>query len=257
MHRLFPYRFRRWSARRAARRAIPAAKLRVGIRFDGDTLPVGTLSHTGGRGTRFQYDSSFLRRGIDISPPHLRRRRRPQSCDIPSFRGIHGVFDDSLPDRWGDDLLAEALPNEKGFKRRDKPPPLNRLALVGDDGMGALVYEAVEAELPAPEEVKTPETAAPLDADELDRLADMAWTIEKSASYPLNKTRPADAIELLRLAGNAGGARPKILIGVADGRIVGNARRLPPASNPGCSSSKAAETGCATRTTARSNTPMR
>lgn len=57
---------------------------------------------------------------------------------IDPFDGLSGVFADSLPDGWGRFLVDRLL-----LKNRIEPTAvgaLNRLAIVGDSGMGALSY---------------------------------------------------------------------------------------------------------------------
>jgi serine/threonine-protein kinase HipA len=55
------------------------------------------------------------------------------------FDGLHGVFNDSLPDGWGRLLLDRTV--EKHGLRRGQLNKLDRLAYVGQNGMGALSYE--------------------------------------------------------------------------------------------------------------------
>ena len=52
------------------------------------------------------------------------------------FDGLFGVFADSLPDAWGR-LLLERLLKQKGKELYDYTM-LDRLAIVGKSGMGAL-----------------------------------------------------------------------------------------------------------------------
>ena len=49
-----------------------------------------------------------------------------------------GVFGDSLPDGWGRFLIDREL--ERRGTGRDAITPVDRLAIVGEHGMGALVY---------------------------------------------------------------------------------------------------------------------
>ena len=55
------------------------------------------------------------------------------------FDGLFGVFNDSLPDGWGRLLLDRTV--ESHGIRRGQLNPLDRLAFVGEHGMGALSYE--------------------------------------------------------------------------------------------------------------------
>src|SRR5579862_6722419 len=87
----------------------------------------------------FEYDPAFLQTGIQLSPFKLPLQAGVITCDTMIFEGIFGVFNDSLPDGWGRLLLDRKL------TRIGLDPlaltPLDRLACVGDRGIGALVYE--------------------------------------------------------------------------------------------------------------------
>ena len=138
-------------------------------------------------------DDAFLRSGLELSP--ARHKVEPglhTPYDAKVFEGLHGVFDDSLPDGWG------RLPLDR--RARQIGPvaltPLDRLACVGETGMGALVY--------APAVDSWGETG---DAVNLDRLADGARRVLEGAVEDVIS-------ELGRAGGSPGGARPKALIAV-------------------------------------------
>lgn len=167
-------------------------EVRVGLRFGSETWPVGRLAMSGGT-VYFEYDPSFLARGLEISPLRLPLKPGLQSFRHAVFEGLPGVFGDSLPDGWGRLLLDRAaraqgvLPEELG--------PLDRLAHVGASGMGALVYEPDYAPEPAE------------GALDLDRLADGAKEVLGGEAPELLET-------LISLNGSSAGARPKAMIGV-------------------------------------------
>lgn len=104
------------------------------------------------------------------------------------FGGLNGFLTDSLPDGWGYLLMRRRL--AKAGVDIASLTPLERLALVGDQGRGALTFR------PA---------TAPKDAIEtldLDLLAEAAVTLAGEA--------PLLADTLAGLAGGSGGARPKV-----------------------------------------------
>ena len=100
---------------------------------------VGRLASTPENLCAFDYDSNYLKRGYSISPFFLPlkqgvfvARRDPFSCNF-------GVFNDSLPDGWGNLLLDRFL-----ISQNINPAELSvldRLSLVGSSGMGALEYK--------------------------------------------------------------------------------------------------------------------
>ena len=112
------------------------------------------------------------------------------------FAGNFGVFEDSLPDGYGRYLLHKTL---SGIGIDDTAlASLDRLAIVGDSGMGALSYSP--AIVIDKEEVVT----------DFDRLQEMALELLREQSN-------VDAGLLLYNSGNSGGARPKAVFADAEG----------------------------------------
>jgi len=116
-----------------------------------------------------------------------------------TFEGLHGFLADSLPEGWGYLLMRKRL--AKLGVDIATLSPLDRLALVGRHGRGALMFEPATT---PPEEVKT------LD---LDALAADATAILSGEDGKLAET-------LADLAGGSGGARPKVHVGFdAEGQV--------------------------------------
>jgi serine/threonine-protein kinase HipA len=149
----------------------------------------------------FEYDAAFIASGIEISPIKLPLKSGVFPCPDMVFDGIHGVFNDSLPDGWGR-LLLDRTVEKRGISRRQLNA-LDRLAYVGQHGMGALSYEPDFSHLSADD--------VPLS---LDRLA------EESAIVLAGRNEEVFE-ELLRLNGSSAGARPKIVAQVsADRKMI-------------------------------------
>ena len=168
----------------------------------------GVRRHVGklaahGNAILFQYAPEFLDSGINISPFRLPLSPEVREDPKRTFDGLFGVFNDSLPDGWGLLLLDRTL-RKKGSSLH-ACLPLQRLAMVGTHGMGALEYT------PAAEQAEEAVSVA-----ELDALAEDSLRILRDA--------PVDAGQLdklIQLNGSSAGARPKILVNVADDyRIV-------------------------------------
>lgn len=89
----------------------------------------------------FEYAPSFLKIGIPVSPYMLPPGPGLNFDDKCVFKGLFGLFADSLPDAWGTILLRHVLEREglpsHAFSQ------LDHLELVGCEGWGALEYEAV------------------------------------------------------------------------------------------------------------------
>ena len=117
----------------------PATALDVSLRWDRDDIqPVGRLAYHD-RVVYLEYDDAFLKAGLALSPVHHETRgglHRPYKEDV--FDGLHGVFNDSLPDGWGR-LLVDRRARQLGIEPATLTP-LDRLACVGRSGLGALCY---------------------------------------------------------------------------------------------------------------------
>jgi serine/threonine-protein kinase HipA len=147
----------------------------------------------------FEYDAAFLTSRLELSPFRLPLRPGVVIGDPTKFDGLMGVFDDSLPDGWGR-LLIDRAAARQGISPR-MLTPLDRLAVVGRQGMGALVYE--------PELTPTvPETITLREIEEDARLV-----LEDADEVALDR--------LIAIGGSPQGARPKALIQLADdGRTI-------------------------------------
>ncbi len=160
---------------------------------------VGRLSDRTGK-IQFQYDRSFLKQGIEISPLNLPLRISGWQSKNNLFDGLPGIFADSLPDGWGNLLLDRQL--RRLGKRLADTSPLERLCGIGKDGMGALEYEPASDDLLDfhPEQIQ------------LDVVAENAAAV-------LAETATPQILDSLRsMNGSSGGARPKIVCLVSDDR---------------------------------------
>ena len=100
---------------------------------------VGTLALMSNRKVAFEYSDEWIETGFAISPFALPLKKMVFVAQKDYFKGLHGVFADSLPDAWGQLLLNRML-KSKGYNL-DEINVLDRLAIVGSSGMGALTYE--------------------------------------------------------------------------------------------------------------------
>lgn len=100
---------------------------------------VGTLARYKEQLAAFEYDGEWLKNGFSISPFSLPLQSGVFIPKQDPFEGLFGVFSDSLPDGWGR-LLVDRLMAKNGLQ-----PSLlgniERLAIVGNSGMGALCYK--------------------------------------------------------------------------------------------------------------------
>ena len=99
---------------------------------------VGTMAQTADRRVAFAYSEEWLDNGFAISPFSLPVEQKVFVPTSQAFSGLWGVFADSLPDAWGQ-LLVDRMLKTRGILSADMTQ-LERLAIVGDSGMGALSY---------------------------------------------------------------------------------------------------------------------
>ena len=151
---------------------------------------VGTLAMASSYKVAFEYSDEWLNSGFAISPFSLPLKKQVFIPTKNYFSGLFGVFADSLPDAWGQLLLSRLL-KESG-QNIDNLTIIDRLAIVGDAGMGALKYRPHR------------EIGSNNNYDNLDELA-------KQCQKILNTEYSDKLDELYRLGGTSGGARPKIM----------------------------------------------
>ena len=154
-------------------------------------VKVGVLALSDDKKIYFQYDNDWLENGFSINPFSLPLKKGVFNSSKTYFEGLFGVFSDSLPDAWGKILLNRMLKQNK-INIKDITI-LDKLAIVGTSGMGALEYQPSYT---LKQEIKTD-----LDFDSLSIECNKILNSEFSDSLD----------ELFALGGSSGGARPKIL----------------------------------------------
>lgn len=137
----------------------------------------------------FEYDTSFVKTGLELSPFKLPLKTGVIESKDRTFDGLFGVFNDSLPDGWGRLLLDRKL--MKAAFNPGTLSPLDRLCFVGGHGMGALSYEP---------ENPNAVLSLPHDLDEID--GEIQATLDECDAY---------VDDLLILGGSSAGARPKVM----------------------------------------------
>ena len=87
----------------------------------------------------FEYERSFIERGLEISPLRVPLPTHLKNFDATLFDGRPGIFNANLPNGRGRLLFDRAL-RAQGLMPA-QASPLDRLAHVGAGGMGALTFE--------------------------------------------------------------------------------------------------------------------
>ena len=156
----------------------------------------------GSRLVQFEYDREFLNSGIEISPIMMPLSENVYAFDdlagVPAFKGMAGVFADSLPDRFGNKII-DAWLAEQG-RAKDSFTAIERLCYTGSRGMGALEYR------PATGSVSVEEN---LDVTEMVKLASSVLSDKKDA---ILSDKKASIAQLIEIGSSAGGARAKAVI---------------------------------------------
>jgi serine/threonine-protein kinase HipA len=160
-------------------------------------VKVGRIALTSDALCAFEYDPAYLITGKSISPFNLPLRSEVFVAKRTPFDGGFGVFADSLPDGWGNLILDWHL-KSKGIEP-DKLTVLQRLALVGSTGRGALEYYPDYSESP------------PNEIIDFDNLA------AETQKILLTDYIGTSLETLYKHGGSPGGARPKIFVTI-DGK---------------------------------------
>lgn len=156
----------------------------------------------------FDYERSFIRSGLDISPivmPIGQYKNRPYqffenrtSC----FKGLPGLFADSLPDAFGNQIINEWFAS-KGLAG-EEVTPLDRLCYVGRRAMGALEFEPCSP-------IEGIEESSIVHLKELTELAKSVFTDRNSFQAQLHQEEKK-ILDILKVGTSAGGAKPKAII---------------------------------------------
>lgn len=157
----------------------------------------------------FQYEPDFLSSRLDISPIMMPLKKSTgdrvyqflqnrNAC----FGGLPGLIADSLPDKFGTQIInewfaANGMPNEQ-------ITPLDRLCYVGKRGMGALEFEPSK-------KFTDLEASSVLHVEELTKLADSIFSNRNSFQEKLIQDNK-EIIDILKVGTSAGGAKPKAII---------------------------------------------
>ena len=167
------------------------------VRLWGET--VGAVVELDSGRIVFEYAEAFRRSGLEISPIHLPLSRSgPQSFEelqrSEAFDGLPGVLADSLPDRFGYQVIRAY------FAARGQGDlalsPVQRLLYVGERALGALTFH------PA---VQIPVRPAAMESLEIAKLVQEARAVVRGK---------ADVAipEIYRIGASAGGRRPKAVV---------------------------------------------
>lgn len=168
---------------------------------------IGTLIWANDRGY-FEYDRAFQTSGIELSPITMPLSKVSYSfpnLNRETYKGLPGLLADSLPDKFGNQLIDQWL--ERQGRAADSFSPLERLCYIGSRGMGALEFK--------PALGSWNEASLPIDIAELVTLANVALSHRRSISVDMAESDndKKQALEkIISVGTSAGGARAKAVI---------------------------------------------
>jgi serine/threonine-protein kinase HipA len=159
------------------------------------------------RFARFEYDPEFEGFGVEPAPfmMPVQARRIYQFTDLHprSFYGMPGLIADSLPDKYGQQLINVWLA-KTGLKPEDFNA-VDRLCYAGKRGMDALEFE--------PSQRLDMADDKQLEIRDLTELASIAFASRETLDAKLTEAGGEQALlDILSVGTSAGGARAKAVI---------------------------------------------
>ncbi len=175
---------------------------------------VGAVSHDTETGIgSFEFEPSFVKTGIELSPLKMPLSRRVYSfpeADRDVFFGLPGMVADSLPDDFGNAVLDAWFANE-GRPTADITP-LVRLKYTGERGMGALTYHPAHR-------MRGLGASRHVEIESLVSVAQQVLDARTRFEVSLGTQGREDEeamLALLSVGVSAGGARPKAVLAFND-----------------------------------------
>ncbi len=178
----------------------------------------------------FEFSPEFIRKGWDLSPikmpisngPRIYRfpeLRKAKDATEDTFKGLPGLLADSLPDKYGNQLINRWL--EKNNRLPESMNPVEKLCFIGNRGMGALEFE--------PAHLKAGNNTFSIELSGLVDIAKKMLSNRENFKADLKTDEEKAMREILKVGTSAGGARPKALIAFNDktGEIRSGQTRAP------------------------------
>ncbi|TXF78859.1 type II toxin-antitoxin system HipA family toxin [Chryseobacterium sp.] len=154
----------------------------------------------------FEYEKSFLSDNLNVAPLKMPLSSKvysfPELRNTFTFKGLPGLLADSLPDKYGNELINIWL--ARNGRVENSANPVELLCFIGSRGMGALEFE--------------PNTLSPtaISKDiELTSLIETTMTLLKSReNFEAHTDQEMQDVmlDVLKMGTSAGGARPKAIV---------------------------------------------
>lgn len=161
----------------------------------------------------FEYEPRFISKGWDLAPlkmpisngariysfPELRKSK---DATTDTFKGLPALLSDSLPDKYGNQLMNLWLAQQG--RPENSMNPVEQLCFIGTRGMGALEFETAM--------FKDGKRVATIEINSLVDIAQRMLNQRELFQTNLHKDEEKAVAEILKIGTSAGGARPKALI---------------------------------------------
>ena len=159
---------------------------------------IGQLYQDAGGGVFFEYDAVWRAGARELSPLYLSNETiGAVKTPTPAFAELHGLFQDALPDWWGERLMRRHF-EERGIPW-NRVTALRKLACQGERKMGALLFR------PDPDR-----------NDFNDGLVAELGRLVEAAREALRGESGHVLAELMNSGMSPGGAQPKALLAISD-----------------------------------------
>ena len=172
---------------------------------------VGAVAWDDSRGyATFEFDPNFLKKKWDLSPLMMSIEDVSKSRSIFSFpnlnketyKGLPGMLADSLPDKYGNKLIAAWL--ARNGRDAGSFNSVERLCYTGKRGMGALEYK--------PATHAFDDSSKSIEIEKLVRLAKDVLSDRENLKTRISAGSDEGLLDIIRVGTSAGGARAKAII---------------------------------------------
>lgn len=154
----------------------------------------------------FEYEKPFLASKLNVAPIRMPLIGRvysfPELRNTSTFKGMPGLLADSLPDRYGNDLINIWL--ARNGRPENSLNPVELLCFIGNRGMGALEFEP--STLMAKNSTQTLELSSLIETTM--KLLEGREKFEAHTNHDMQDV----LLDVLKMGTSAGGARPKAII---------------------------------------------
>lgn len=172
----------------------------------------------------FEYEPSFLEKGLDIAPFTMPINSPRSKKHIPwtgdkdkLYLGLPPMIADSLPDKWGHSLFRAWL--RDNHIPTKKVNPVEHLSFIGSRTMGALEYE--------PAQKLGDDSVFSVDIEHLYEFAKQV--LNERETTVLNAENSILWQDLIKISSSPGGKRPKVIVAAnrATGEVISGQGNIP------------------------------